>query len=36
MREQQSFGDIEFDSKKRKTCRKEFLEQMETVVPWKQ
>jgi hypothetical protein len=36
MREQQSFGDIEFDSKKRKTRRKEFLEQMETVVPWKQ
>jgi IS5 family transposase len=34
--QQQTFGDIEYNNKKRKTRREMFLEQMETVVPWEQ
>ncbi len=36
MRGQQTFGDIEFEGKKRRTRREVFLDQMETVVPWKE
>jgi IS5 family transposase len=36
MREQQTFGDIEYNNKKRKTRREMFLEQMEAVIPWQQ
>ena len=36
MRGQQTFGDIEFEQKKRRTRREVFLDQMEAVVPWKE
>ena len=36
MRGQRTFGDIEFEGKKRTTRREVFLDQMETVVPWKE
>ncbi|MDR3644781.1 MAG: transposase [Clostridia bacterium] len=35
MRDQQTFGDIEYNGKKKKTRRELFLEQMEDIVPWK-
>lgn len=36
MRGQQTFGYLEFEGKKRRTRREVFLDQMETVVPWKE
>lgn len=36
MRGQQTFGDIEFEGKKRTTRREVFLDQMEAVVLWKE
>ncbi len=36
MRGQRTFGDVEFEYKKRRTRREVFLDQMETVVPWKE
>jgi len=36
MRGQRTFGDLEFEHKKRRTRREVFLDQMETVVPWKE
>jgi len=33
--DQISFTDAEFSAKKRKTRREKFLEEMESVVPWK-
>jgi hypothetical protein len=35
MREQQTLGNMEYKSKKRKTWRELFLDQMEAVVLWK-
>lgn len=36
MSDQQSFADIEYANRKRKTKRDEFLEIMETVIPWEE
>jgi IS5 family transposase len=36
MRGQRTFGDLEFEHKKRRTRREVFLDQMEAVVPWKE
>lgn len=32
--EQKTFADVEYDRKKRKTRREEFLERMEALIPW--
>jgi IS5 family transposase len=36
MRQQQTFGDIEYQAKRRMTKRELFLNKMEEIVPWKQ
>ena len=34
MKSQKTFADIEFESRKRKTKREEFLEMMDKLIPW--
>jgi IS5 family transposase len=34
MKPQKAFADIEYDSRKRKTKREEFLEMMDKIIPW--
>jgi IS5 family transposase len=36
MQGQQSFADIEYANRKRKTKREEFLEAMDEVIPWEE
>ena len=34
MKEQPSFADLDYQGKKRKTRREEFLERMDSLIPW--
>ncbi len=34
--DQPTFADLEYDGKKRKTCREIFLERMDSLIPWDQ
>ena len=34
MEKQINFADIEYENRRRKTKREEFLEKMESVIPW--
>ena len=36
IKEQITFGDIEYSNRKRITKREEFLNQMEEIIPWKE
>ena len=33
--DQASFADLEYQGKRRKTCREVFLERMDGLIPWK-
>ena len=36
MKPQKTFADIEYENRKRKTKREEFLEMMDKVIPWEE